>query len=627
VTTSHPSPEARRQDLHDLPPLRELSSSQLEQILGEHRQWVLSRGKVGKRANLMACNLAGRDFTNACLRRANLIGANLTGAILIGADLSEAYLEEARLVRADLAGANLRGAILSKASLDEAYFFGTTLRGAMLYRARLNAARLQKVDLRETNLQDADLMGATDLLGTELAGANVTGAKLPEPVLQFGGLAHINEVSRRVQPLLLAMLLACVYAWLITAMTTDVALLTNAAASPLPLLGVAVPVAGLYWTMPFLLFGVYIYVVLYLQRLWELLAGLPAIFPDGRPIDQKVQAWMLNGIVRGHLKLLQGNRPPFARLQVWLCLLLAWGMVPLTLGVLWVRYLARHDWLGTGIHIGVLTMVIVFAMVSYQTLRATLRGEERITVLQRGMWTDLRLYMRLGVVIAAAYILFYLSYGGINGVRQQGVHDWPDGSWFEYALLSHRGTGPSGHFDVRRWMPKVLSLAGFSPFAQLEAAEVSARPVSWRGQQGPDLPAVKGARLQGRDLRFAEAQRAFLVNADLRRATLQYADLRHADLRGANLQQADLRHANLHAANLEDADLLDGNFAQADLAAAIFGDVSLQGVNLTGADLRGTDLSRVGHLTHAQVVSAITDEHTRLPEYLVGPPSHELFWP
>jgi Pentapeptide repeats (8 copies) len=207
----------------------------------------------------MACNLTDKDFTNACLQRANLIGANLTGAILIGADLSEAYLEEACLVRADLAGANLRGAILSKANLDDAYFFGTTLRGATLYRARMIAARLHKVDLRETNLQDADLVGSTDLLGTEFAGANVARAKLPEPVMKFEGLAHVNDTAKMAQPLLLAMLLACFYAWLTIATTTDVALLTNAASSPLPLLGVAIPLVGLYWTVPFLLLCFYIY--------------------------------------------------------------------------------------------------------------------------------------------------------------------------------------------------------------------------------------------------------------------------------------------------------------------------------------------------------------------------------
>jgi hypothetical protein len=460
-------------------------------------------------------------------------------------------------------------------------------------------------------------------LGTELAGANITGARLPEPALQFGGLAHLNEASKRAQSLLLAMLLVCVYAWLITVSTMDVALLTDSAAAPLPLLGVAVPVVGLYWTMPLLLLSLYVYVLLHLQRLWELWAGLPAVFPDGRPLDQKAHPWVLNGMVRAHFKLLQGDRPPFARLQVWLCSLLAWGMVPLTLGLLWARYFTRHDWLGTGIHMGVLVVAIVLTMISYQTARATLRGEERITVLQRGIWTDPRLYVRLGVIMAATCLVFYLSYGAINGVRRQGVHAGPGGAWFENALLSYTGA----HFDARLWVPKALALMGFSPFARLEAAAVSTRPLHGQGQPAPDLPAVQGARLQGRDLRFAEAQRAFLVNADLRRANLQYADLRHSDLRGANLHHADLRHANLHGANLRDADLPDADFADADLSDAILVNASLQGADLTRADLRGADLSSVRNLTREQVVAAMTDEKTRLPEYLVELQSREPSWP
>jgi uncharacterized protein YjbI with pentapeptide repeats len=45
-------------------------------------------------------------------------------------------------------------------------------------------------------------------------------------------------------------------------------------------------------------------------------------------------------------------------------------------------------------------------------------------------------------------------------------------------------------------------------------------------------------------------------------------------------------------------------------------DVFLTGANLAGSDLRGTDLTKILGLTLTQIESAITDEKTKLPDYL-----------
>ena len=56
---------------------------------------------------------------------------------------------------------------------------------------------------------------------------------------------------------------------------------------------------------------------------------------------------------------------------------------------------------------------------------------------------------------------------------------------------------------------------------------------------------MRGANLQGSDLRYAMAHGAFL----------QRADFRYANLRGANLLEANLLEANLFGADLRGADL------------------------------------------------------------------------
>ncbi len=96
------------------------------------------------------------------------------------------------------------------------------------------------------------------------------------------------------------MLLGCAYAWLTIATTTDARLLTNSASSPLPIIGTDIPIAWFYWAAPVLLLGLYSYFHLYLQRLWEGLSELPAVFPDGKALHKNAYPWLLNGLVRAH---------------------------------------------------------------------------------------------------------------------------------------------------------------------------------------------------------------------------------------------------------------------------------------------------------------------------------------
>ena len=64
-----------------------MKPSELNTILDQHRLWIESDRKQGKRANLRG----------AYLRRAYLRGAYLQGADLQGADLQDAYLQNANL--------------------------------------------------------------------------------------------------------------------------------------------------------------------------------------------------------------------------------------------------------------------------------------------------------------------------------------------------------------------------------------------------------------------------------------------------------------------------------------------------------------------------------------------------
>jgi hypothetical protein len=79
-----------------------------------------------------------------------------------------------------------------------------------------------------------------------------------------------------------------VYTCLTIATTTDPLLLTNSISSPLPIIRTEIPIAGFFWVAPLILLSFYLYFHIYLQRLWETLADLPAVFPDGSRLDKRV---------------------------------------------------------------------------------------------------------------------------------------------------------------------------------------------------------------------------------------------------------------------------------------------------------------------------------------------------
>ena len=166
-------------------------------ILDEHKKWLFSRGKEGRRAVLRGARLTKAplakidlrvaDLTGIFLTKANLTGAHLTKVFLKGAELTGTTLTEADLRGADLKDAVLRASVLRASRMEEvdcrkADFTGADITGADLTGADLKGADLTGADLTIAMLKNADLRGAnlaeTDLRGADLSGADLRGARL-----------------------------------------------------------------------------------------------------------------------------------------------------------------------------------------------------------------------------------------------------------------------------------------------------------------------------------------------------------------------------------------------------------------------------------------------------------------
>ena len=540
-------------------------------VLEGHREWLDTAGRSGRRADL---------------RRAILDNADLSGADLRRATFREAALGGARLVRAKLNGCDLRGACLKGADLT-----GASLRGANLTGADLENARL-----RDTDLQDADLLSVRALSGGQIGGANVAGAKLPEAIVKFEGLANVQESSRGAQTLFTSILLLCAYTWLTVFGTRDSQILNNASppSARLPLLGTDIPLIQFYLVAPVLLLFLHVYFLLSLQKLWEELADLPAVFPDGRSLDKKVSTWMLNGLVCLHFDRLSGGHRALARWQARMAAAVAWGAVPVTLTLLWARYLRLHDVRVTATHVALVALAVGLGVGFYRLATTTLRAGGPAAARRPRRWarvlTDTRAKSALATLGAAA-LLGVLSHGAIEGVNTPLV-----------ARGITLGPFPCRPADPRVWIPKMLAIVGVRSFAAIDEVDLSTKPANWSGEE---VGLVKGADLGACDLRFADAYGAFFVNAYLKGSDLRGADLREADLRGANLKHANLSGANLRGAKLQkadlgravldravltDADLRGADLTQASLRAAKLRKADLTGADLTQADLQGADL-------------------------------------
>ncbi len=524
----------------------ELPLIEFAEVLDQHKLWVESGGESGRRADLSGINLTNADLT----------GVNLRGAIL----------DKAKLQGADLSMANLRGASLVQADLRDATLLGTELHGA--------------------NLMGATVYGAEGMWVGRLGGANLFDALLPETLLATFDSTRAIQQATRVARLFYFMTLAisavCV---LLIGFTTDLRLLVNGPAIPIPHIGRALPMMGFYLGAPILLACLYLRFHFLLLRLWGNMAAMPAVFPDGQTLERD-GPWYLMGVVRRHFRWQRDSRSPFAVLETVLSTALAYWVVPATLFIFWLRYLVRQDLHGTVLHVFLLTLSVAAAMCLPAIVTRVLGPGEiqfpKMNNLARLIMLTTRAAMVTGAVVLA------LSLGVVLG------------------LPADADVAPEySRVNIRRLPARVFQSLGYRPYADITEASLSVPP---KGKWNEDsLAATQGAKLNEMNLHFVRGYRAFLANAKLWRANLEGAYLSEADVRGANLREATLRDVILDRAQAEGAVLVSvdatrGNFtgtglrnadlSYATLEGAVLSSAKLSGASLYSADLRNAQLLR-----------------------------------
>jgi uncharacterized protein YjbI with pentapeptide repeats len=423
------------------------------------------------------------------------------------------------------------------------------------------------------------------LVPHQLAGTNLHGATLPKALQTFEALGEFERGAEMASRLCVAMTAMSLISWLVIWRTRDVQLLANSSVLSLshsPGAAAALPADQFYLIAPVTLFAVYAVFHFHLQRLWDAVLELPAVFPDGRVLGERTPRIVM-GLLRAHFRWMNQEAPSTRQIEKKIAVLAAYWLVPITLLIYWARYLTLQDIHGTILQDLLATTATGIA--AYSCLRVG-RPEEnwtpRKTYTQRWM-EKIRTLSPAAMAGCLALLLTFLSVGTMAGVPLEKAR-----------APQYRGA------SIRRWASAVLWSTGFEPYANLTEASLSTPPNNWSGLDD-QLSQVRGAHLKNSNFRYAQAYGAFLAQADLWQADFQGAFLPAADLRGANLAQSHLRfaildqarmtHANLDRANLEGANLRRADLREANLSYGLLANTFLTDARMDGATLYGAQLT------------------------------------
>jgi len=421
-----------------------------------------------------------------------------------------------------------------------AEIYHADLSGAGLYKANLKGAQIWDTYLYEADLREADLTDSEGINPESLAGADLSGALLPGNIRHFGALDDIEKNSKKARSIFWGMLISVFYSWIILIHLSDADLLSRVYLLPSILPGLYIPSAWFFGVLPTLLFVLYIILHLNLQRNWEIIAELPAVFPDNVPLDKKIYKWSVNKLVTTHLRLPETEYGLQQRLLNIFVNLIIWWLVPVTVISFWFRYLVRHDWGLSLFHILISGLSVLLAFFFYFLTRRTLRSRD----LKGGNF-----FLRFVYTLAVFALFLIVSFSLIRSVPSEV--EQVDNNLLTLA-------------------PKLAGTFGYNLFLDFSEGEISKKPDN-RTDSGKDLSLVTGADLEDLHAPYSNGRKAFLVKANLSYANLKQSNLDSADLRAANLTGAKLNRSSLVGTNLEGADLTG---------------TDLEHVNLLGANLR-----------------------------------------
>ena len=428
---------------------------------------------------------------------------------------------------------------------------------------------------------------------------------------------NVTEAAKHARNLFLAHLSLNAYGLLTIATLEDKDFFGAGAQIRLPVIDVEVSSSAFFVGMPALSVLVFLYLQVYLDRMWFLVRAAEraatqlgddtGFVPPARVFHYPWMPFFDSPVARGVFELL------------------SWGAAP-TLLLLAGWRVARFDstirlWMTDGAPSAV-ALGVAFLVVSLLGSLAVARQFARANP----TWT-----VRVAPVAAAAVVCSLALLAG----RQAAHVSTVDLTNAEISRRPHsEGELPIGAQLLGVRFARAVLRGAYLEQADLRAADLRCADLSKANLHGANLTGsnLGSTNLRGAILTSTNLAGANLTGVDLSWADLSGADLSGFDLRGAKLHGAVLHAANLNATKLQEAclqgtDLRGTHLQGADLRGANLSETSLQGTDLSGADLRAADLRwadlsgsdlqrsdlRGTHLACASLSNATYDSRTRFP--------------
>lgn len=436
-------------------------------------------------------------------------------------------------------------------------------------------------------------------------------------------LARINELSAVARTNWFALLGYIAFAGVTLLGVEDADFFIDSRQTQLPLVNVGIPTRELFLFGPLLGAALFVYLHLYLLKLWDSFAAVPPTV-QGDPLALHVRPWLVNDFAL-RLKGASAVRPvPFALVSCVTTFLLVFASGPLIVLAFWVRYWPAHQFglsLLTGV---VLAFVTLVAVVSLAAAWAGIRHGRSVLIAGWHALTSAAMLLAVGIVTDVT--LARTGGPDAEGWGPLGGRDWPTAfrlpmaradlrevvfvdlpdDWLPYETHKRRfridwcagegldpeTCGPPPFSDIEaaphlpafreRWCREHDRYPDEADCDTYFAALDERFSLDWRIERQARIDGLDRWAPENLDLRFADLSLAVLHGAVLRSASLDHAKLRATQMEATDLVGAQMRGADLDGAQLQGAILRTARLDGASLERA-----RLEGAGLAGARMSG----------------------------------------
>lgn len=212
--------------------------------------------------------------------------------------------------------------------------------------------------LYRTELMNCNLSRAKGITEGQFAGAILSGTLLPDG-FSFSAVKSVEDSSKLARNIFLFLLgISAFFVINLNELTASTLLFGNKFMKVPFLNAEAHPIHFIY-VLTIIITLQYLYLHVYLQRLWSDLGRLPAIFPNDLDLEHNTFPWLLSSMIHYFSIHLRKKADAINYWQIGFSLFTAWLIGPLVLIWAWYNTLVRHDKVLTGFILLTLFLVLL----------------------------------------------------------------------------------------------------------------------------------------------------------------------------------------------------------------------------------------------------------------------------